>query len=114
LAYWSSEKLKERMSSGSLVSSFDEKRITHCAYEMGVGFPETSGVVSRHAEDASFHSPHGFFVGCWMLYKMRDDPPPPVTLTGAVCTPEDEGHVAFVDVSSVPDRCPVGDSAPTS
>ena len=37
MAFWSSEKLKDRIPSGELVTPFDEKRITHCAYELGVG-----------------------------------------------------------------------------
>ena len=48
MAYWSSEKLKDRMSGGGLMSPFDEKRITHCAYEMGVG--DQAFVTSNHSD----------------------------------------------------------------
>ena len=37
MAYWSSEKLKDRIPAGEILAPYDEKRVTNCGYEMGVG-----------------------------------------------------------------------------
>jgi dCTP deaminase len=37
MAYWSSRTLKERIRDERLITPYDEDRVTHCAYEMGVG-----------------------------------------------------------------------------
>jgi dCTP deaminase len=37
MAYWSSEKLRERVKASGLVEPYDEMRVAHCAYELGVG-----------------------------------------------------------------------------
>ncbi len=40
MAFWSSEKLKQRVEDGKLITPFDPNRIKHAAYELSVG-PET-------------------------------------------------------------------------
>src|SRR5947208_14665852 len=40
MAFWSSEKLKQRVEGGNLINPYDPMRIEHGAYELSVG-PET-------------------------------------------------------------------------
>src|SRR6516225_6237147 len=37
MSFWSSQTLKTRMQAEQLVEPYDENRVVHCAYEMGVG-----------------------------------------------------------------------------
>ena len=41
MAFWSSEKLRQRLRSENLISDYDEEAIKHCSYELAMGSEAT-------------------------------------------------------------------------